>query len=489
MALADTILVPGVYVTVDNSLANTALGESFKTVLIGQKTSAGTATAETFVQVFSEADANEKFGVGSILANMFSAWFANNKTDEVYAVALDDNTGTKATATITVSGTATSSGTLHQYVNGVYVPVSVASGDSETDVADAIVVAISADSTLPVTATNVAGAVTYTAKNEGTVGNEITIGENLNSDQSLPSGITWSFGIGNPNVKRLSGGATDPDVNDAIAAIPDEVVNLFINPYTDSTSLTALDTELTRRWGNTVQLDGHVINSYAGTTAQVTTQGDSLNSEHLTFIDGGFRTATPPYLLASGLGARVSRSASVDPARPFRTLPLTGAYADLPTDRRTFSEKSSILNSGIGTHNVTNDGTVTIDRLITTYKTNALGAADTSYQNTNTMFNLSFMRQSFKTRMLSRYPRHKLADDGTSFGAGQPIATPSSIKGEIIALYEEWIALGLAEDVDTFAETLTVERDAVNRSRVNVTMQPILVGQLYQFDTTLQFIV
>ena len=65
--------------------------------------------------------------------------------------------------------------------------------------------------------------------------------------------------------------------------------------------------------------------------------------------------------------------------------------------------------------------------MVTTYKTNAVGAVDTSYQNTNTMFNLSYMRQSFKTRMLSRYPRHKLADDGTIFGAGQPIATPSTI--------------------------------------------------------------
>ena len=162
---------------------------------------------------------------------------------------------------------------------------------------------------------------------------------------------------------------------------------------------------------------------------------------------------------------------------------------DDPTDRRTFSEKNSILNAGISTHNVQNDGAVAIDRLITTYKTNALGAEDTSFQNTNTMFNLSFMRQSYRIRMLSLYPRHKLADDGTRFGAGQPIATPSSIKGDTIALYQEWIDLGLAEDIDAFAESLSVERDDVNRSRVNTVMQPILIGQLYQFDTTLQFIV
>jgi phage tail sheath gpL-like len=290
-------------------------------------------------------------------------------------------------------------------------------------------------------------------------------------DEVLPGGITLT------SIAQSVAGATDPDINDAIAALPDEIFNLVVNPYTDATSLTALDAELARRWSNTVQLDGHAINAFGGTSSAVVTKGDGLNSEHLTFMDSGKATMVPAYLVSAEAGGRIALSASEDPARPFRTLSLTGMIGDDPTDRRTFSEKNSILNSGISTHVVQPDSTVSIDRLLTTYKTNAVGAVDTSYRNTNTMFNLSL------------YPRHKLADDGTAFGAGQPIATPSGIKGNVIALYQDWINLGLAEDIEAFADALVVERDTVNRSRINITMQPVLIGQLYQFDTTLQFIV
>jgi phage tail sheath gpL-like len=410
--LGSTILVPGVFVTVDNSIANTALGGPFKTVIFGQKTAGGTATAETLVQVFSEADAKEKFGVGSILANMFSEWFKNNASNEVYAIALDDAVGTSNTATFTITGTASATGTIYAYINGVRVMASVASGDTATVVGDSLEAAINANVDLPVTASNSTGTVTITYKNDGTIGNQLDARLNVNEGESTPAGLT--------NVAAVQSiGATDPDINDAIAALPDEVFNLIVNPYTDATSLTALDTELTRRWGNTVQLDGHAINAFGGTSSAVVTKGDALNSEHFTFMDSGKSTMVPPYLVAPEVGGRMAFSADADPARPFRTLQITGMVGDDPSDRRTFTEKQSILSAGIGTHNVQNDSTVVVDRLVTTYKTNAVGAVDTSYQNTNTMFNLSFMRQSFKTRMLSLYPRHKLADDGTAFGAGR----------------------------------------------------------------------
>jgi phage tail sheath gpL-like len=483
--VADTILVPGVFVDIDNSIANTALGESFKTVIIGQNLSTGTATKETLVQVFSASDASAKFGIGSMLSHMFESWFDNNTANEVYAIALEDAVGAvKATSAITYSGTATSNGNASLYIGSTRYDVQITTGDTATVVGDTLVTAITADVDSPVTATNAAGFVTFEAKNGGTVSNQISVRENVLENDVYAAGITAFL-----STAKLGTGSLDPDIADAIAALPDEIFNIIVSPYTDATNMGVLKTELERRWGNLVQLDGHAVHAFSGTSSEVVTKGGALNSEHFTVLDNGKAEITASYLDAAAVGGRVAASASVDPARPFRTLPITGMVGDEPTDRRTFSEKSSILSAGISTHVVQPDNTCNIDRLITTYKTNTLGAPDTSYKNTNTMLNLSFLRQSFRVRMLSLYPRHKLADDGTSFGAGQPIATPSSIKGAIIALYEEWIRLGLVEDVDTFAETLVVERDTVNRSRVNVNMQPILIGQLYQFDATIQFIV
>ena len=481
--IPDSILVPGVFITVDNSLANTATGGAFKTVLFGQKTASGTATVETLKRVYSKAGAAELFGNGSMLDEMFDGWFKTNNISEVYAVALADVTaGTLGTQTLTVTATTALAGTLYLYVNGKLLRIGTTASQTDAQVATAIAAAITADVTLPITATANTAVVTCSAKNKGTLGNQIDIRFNKEADQSFPSGISIAVAAGVT-------GATDPDIADAIAALPDEVFKVIVNPYTDATNLGVLKTELDRRWGATVQLDGHALHGFGGTAATVASKGDALNSEHFTFIDSGKDTLQAPWYWAANLAGRVSFSAAADPARPFRTLGLTGIIGDTASKRRTLSEKNSILTSGIGTHNVLNDGSVVIDRLVTTYKENGVGAADTSYQNTPTMFNLSYLRQAYITRMLSRFPRHKLADDGTVFGAGQPIATPATIKAEIIGLYEEFIRDGLCEDVEAFADTLIVERDLTNRSKVNVNMNPILVGQLYQFDINLQFIV
>jgi phage tail sheath gpL-like len=481
--IPSTILVPGVYVTLDNSLANTALGGSFKTVIIGQKIAAGTATAETLVQVFSDADAKEKFGVGSVLANMFSNWFANNAFNEVYAIALADAGGAVANQTdATITGTATASGSIALYINGTRYQYAVATGDTNAAIATGIAALVNLDVDISVIAVGNAGVAEFTGKNGGLLSDQVDIRVNQNEGEALPAGITI-------DIAESQAGATDPDITDAIAALPDELFNLLVNPYTDATSLTALTTELDRRWGNTVQIDGHAIQAFKGTSSTVATKGDTLNSEHLTMMDAGKLTMEPEYFWAAVTGGQMAGSASVDPARPFRSLEMAGVTGDDPTDRRSFTESNTILLSGTSTHLVGNDGTARIERLVTTYKTNGVGAEDTSYQNTNTMFNLSFLRQSFITRMLSRFPRHKLAEDGTVFGSGQAIATPAVVKGEIIQLYREWITLGLVQDLDTFSDSLSVEIDSVNRSRVNVTMQPELVGQFYQIDNTLQFIV
>jgi phage tail sheath gpL-like len=480
--LGSTVLVPGVYVTIDNSLANTSLGESFKTVIIGDGY-LGTVPDEEFTQVFSVADAGEKFGVRSGIYHMFKEWFKNNSVNEVYGISMTASGGTPADdGKIAFTGTTTEAGTIAVYVNGKRYQANVSSGATAAQIVVLISDVITADPERQVDTSTVLDEVLFTSATSTVLANQIDIRLNATEGESLPAGITAV-------VTPLSNATGTPDINDAIAAIPDEVINLIVNPYTDATSTTALKTELERRWGNTVQIDGHAIMATGGTSSTVTTFGDTLNSEHFTFMDSGKDTMIPPYLVAPEVAGRVAFSADADPARPFRTLPITGMIGDTPTNRRNFNEKNAILNSGIGIHTVQNDSTVTIERLVTTYKENAVGAPDNSYQNTNTMLNLSYLRQSFKTRMLSLYPRHKLADDGTAFGAGQPIATPNGIKGNIIKLYEDWISIGLVEDVDAFAETLVVERDPVNRSRVNVNMQPILIGQLYQFDANLQFIV
>jgi len=485
MTLAPTFKVPGTYSEVDNSQAlQGAQAGQFKSVLIGQKTSGGTATANTFTQVFSAPEGQLLAGAGSILDEMIHAWFENNPTTPVYIVALDDDGGaTAATKTLTFTNNATANGTVYLYINGKLTRIGVTSGDTPTDIATAVAAAVTADVSLPYTAGSSAGVVTLTAKNGGTLGNDIDVRVNLNTGEELPESVDLAIVVGVT-------GATDPDITDAINAVPDDVINLWVNSLTDSTSLAALVAELDNRRSETMQIDGHALQvAPQDTVANTVTFGNALNSEHLTVFDGGVDAPTPPYILAAMIGGQHALSASVDPARPFTTLEIEGAIGDTLTNKRSITDRDSLLNAGISTTKIDDNGTVRIERSITTYKTNGAGAIDLSYLNTNTMLQLSYYRLTYINWMQSRFPRHKLADNGFQGGAGQPIVTPNYIQAAAIAHFDELARQGITDSSgrDDFIDNSTFVRDLSNRSLVSAVVAPKLIGQYYQLFTEIQF--
>lgn len=485
MALAPTFKVPGVYNEIDASQAlQGAQAGSFKSVIMGQKTSGGSITALQFTQIFSAAEGQELAGAGSVLDEMIQAWYANNPTTELYIVAMDDDGGaTAATKTLTVTGPATEAGTVYLYINGKLTRIGVANADVQNDIATAIGAAVNADVSLPYTASVATNVVTLTAKNKGTLGNDIDVRINYNTGEELPAGVAIAIATG-------ATGATDPDLQGAIDAIPDDIVNLWVNSLTDATSLGQLVTELDARWAETMQIDGHAIQAAPqDTAANTVTFGNALNSEHLTVFDSGVSAPTPPYKLAAMLGAQHALSASVDPARPFTTLGLVGALGDTLTNKRSITERDSLLNAGISTTKQSDDGTVRIERSITTYKTNASGAVDTSFLNTNTVLQSSYYRVTYINWMLSRFPRHKLADNGFQGAAGQPIVTPNDLKAAAIGHFKEMVRLGICDDtgLDDFIDGAVFERDLSNRSLVNSTIPPKYIGQFYQLFTRIQF--
>ena len=175
-----------------------------------------------------------------------------------------------------------------------------------------------------------------------------------------------------------------------------------------------------------------------------------------------------------------------DPARPLQTLELVGITPSPIGKRFTLTEKQTLLTSGIATSYVAG-GYVRIERCITTYQTNSLGDADTSYLDSNTLHSLAYIIRRLKSVVTSKYPRCKLADDGTHYGPGQAIVTPSVIKSEIIAMYSRLETEGIVENAEAFAENLIVERNASDPNRVDVLLPPDLVNQLRIFATLVQF--
>lgn len=150
------------------------------------------------------------------------------------------------------------------------------------------------------------------------------------------------------------------------------------------------------------------------------------------------------------------------------------------------TERQSLLNYGIATSFVSG-GQLRVERAITTYQKNTWGQSDPSYLDSETLHQLTEITRRLRNRITQKYPRHKLANDGTRFGAGQAIVTPSVIRGELLAEYSDMEQLGLVENATLFNKYLIVERDSGNPNRINVLLPPDLVNQLRIFALLNQF--
>jgi phage tail sheath gpL-like len=178
-------------------------------------------------------------------------------------------------------------------------------------------------------------------------------------------------------------------------------------------------------------------------------------------------------------------AAQPDPARPRRTLPMPGVLA--PKTVWDNSDRRSALWGGISTWTVDAGGRVLVDRLITTYRENADGIADSSYREVTTLRTLARLRRRWHQRISGKYPRHKLADDGVDYPPGQAIVQPKTIRAEAIAEHRLWEQDGLVQAPEAFAENLIVERMATDPNRLDVRMRVKLVGKFLTLATLMEF--
>lgn len=491
MTIPTTLRVPFMYVEFDPSRA--FQGPSilqYKGLLIGQCISTGTkydnsvAVVGPFL-ITSVDQAAQYFGSGSQLHRMAKFWFLNDRITPLYVIALmDAAAGTQATGTFTFTGTATADGTLSAYINGELISVAVSTGDTATNIGDALVAGI--ETSMPVTAANVTGVVTFTAKNDGTPGNDIDIRINYNEGEELPAGVSCA-------IVGMAGGATDIDISDAIDLFGDEWYHIIIAPYVDATNLALIETELSSRFGYARMIDGMYVCSKRGTLSELSTFGNGRNSPHVTCIENGgiLGSGGPTWSceVASAYGGQLCTEGQADPARPFQLLELVGVLPPEVTERFPLADRNILLYDGIATNTVDSGGKVRIERAITMYQTNASGVSDVAYLDVNTLLTLMYLRYSFRTKILTRYSRAKLADDtDTNFGPNQQIITPKLGKAEAISIFREWQELGLVENIDQFINDLQCYRPSGDVNRLDWVLPPDLINQFRVGAATLQFL-
>lgn len=472
---------PGAYSEIDNSQAvRGPQSVTYRRLLIGQKLSGGTAMANALVRVTSAAQADTLFGAGSMLAGMVRAALAIDTYTELQVMPVVDNAaGAAATGTIVFTGPATTSGTIELLIAGRRVSVGVISGDTATAIGTAAAAAITAAADMPVTAASTTGTVTLTSRHKGETGNSLSAMVNYYTGQVLPAGVGVTF-------TAFSGGSGNPALGSALAALGDEWLQTWGVPYSDSASLATIKTELSSRFAWNREIEAHAFVAARGTQGTLGAIGDSHNSQHLTIIMANDEPM-PAYEKAAETMAIAAYYAAIDPARPIQNLAYTWCLPPVAADRFTNEERNLLLFDGIATSKVATDGTMQVERLITTYKTNAAGGSDISYLDSETLLTLMFLRHDWRDYILRKYPRHKLANDGTRYGAGQPVVTPVVMKAEAISKFREWERLGLVENMADFKANLISERNASDPNRLDMLLPPDLVNQLRIVGSKIQF--
>ena len=491
--IPSNIKVPLYWVEVDPSKAGLPT-INLRALLVGCMNDDGTALPDIPVAIGTEAQAIDKFGEGSELAMMFHAYFKNNFANEVWAGPVQQSVGAAAASgTITVSTPPTEAGTIHLYISGHHVPINVGMSDTAAEVATAIADQINDElnQPLPVEATAAAEVVTVTASFDGVNGNDIRIEMDYYGKVGGDYPVT-GLELTLPADGFLTGGVGTPDMDNLIIAMGEQPFEYICMPYTDSNSLLAWEEEMgfgdSGRWGWQRQLFGHVFSARRGLYSDLVTFGLTRNSGVISILAFEKPTPTTMFEMTAAYTAKAQRALSNDPARPLQTLALAGTLPAKLHDRFNFVELNSLASSGLAIQKCwEGSATPQIAREQTTYQLNLYGQGDDAYELVTTLATLAKILRNQRHAITSKYPRHKLANDGTRFGPGQAIVTPGIIKAELIAQYrqDEWD--GYVEDTRNFKRHLLVERDSNNPNRLNVLYPPDLINQLRIFAVLAQF--
>ena len=505
-------LVPMFMTEFDNSNAAKGGAMPWKNLLIGQAVQAYDSSSRpdayrpksdntgTLKLITSDEQADALYGAGSQIARMIRAFRKNTRNSELWALALADGT-TAATGTITVSlagsaSVAPKSGAIRLMIGGQSVNADVVAGKTAAEIAAAIVAAINENQQLPVTASASSAVVTLTAKNGGTCGQGIDIRYNHYQGQELPTGVELT-------ITAMTGGGSDTSYVTAGVAtiIRGTWFNAVVAGSDDATNVAEIKRILDDRWTATVQqtgvlffsLNGCSVTSGNDTTDYGTaslealcTRGADLDSQVIC-LPSLPETPTPGFEVAAAVLGCVAPKALNDPAQPLSNWAVAGIVAPRETDREDLEGNNLLLKAGCALLTCGNDGTVYLKRMVTTYKTNPAGAKDTSYQQLEKVFTLSFLRWDWNNYLAGRYPHAKLADDGTDFGPGQVIMTPKLGEAELLGRYEYWISKGLVQDYAGFKANLVVVRDPDDDTALQFLIPADLIDQFFIGKSKIQF--
>jgi len=488
----------------------TISNEPQKVLFVGQMIS-GTATAgELVTNIGNAGEEDALFGTRSMVAQMIRQARVINKVTQFDAIALaDDGSAVDATGSIAFSGTATEDGT---YVISVgskanySVTVSVTSGDTATEVGDALETAFALLTNAPVTGANSTGTVTFTAANGGTLGNSYGI-----KVEGSVAGLSTT-------ITAFASGATDPSLTGLFDVIDGERYQTIV--YQSNLTLTTLTTELDARFNvNNEILDGVGLIAKTDSLANILTLGNAQNSKSLTvfgnkvlddtnhkggsmleFDDvitakfGALRAlrltegADISQFVISANGALDSFGGKSIASLPYFNSPVTNLPL-IPVGKGfTATEIEQLIAAGIST--IGNNRTrtqVICGEIVTTRKTDAAGNDEDTFKYLNAVDTSSAIREFYFNNLRARFAQSRLTEGDLQ--ANRNMANKAIIESYLDNLFQQMGDASLAQAGEAarryFKQNRTVTLTLIE-GKVTITMKMPIVVQLRQILATMQ---
>lgn len=406
MSLNATSLAAGVGASVKNvQFQSSAQNVPRKILIIATYDPAKTGVvAETPVLVLSADDAGDQFGFGFMAHRLALQAFEGSNGVETWIQPQAEAGGAVAAAgEIDFAGsTGVIAGTIYLYIAGLSVPVTISTGATVEDIADAVVAAITADKRLPVTAAKVAVTfeVTITAKSKGPWGNDISIAFNLGYGEALPTGVTAA-------VTDMASGAGIPTIADALDALgtgDNANENFFtdvVHGYgQDTTTLDTISTYVgegnvfSGLYSKTVArpfrvLTGDVVADSAGLTALIALADLRKNDRANGVVAVPGSQSHPSEIAALTIGnmARINNDRA---AQSYNGVLLSGIWPGDKADRWTsdYDNRDTAVKNGVSPTRV-QSGDVYLQNVITFYRPDSVPVDSNGYRS---MRNISILQ-------------------------------------------------------------------------------------------------
>lgn len=474
----NSLKVPGVYLKLSLGVGARAGGADPQfVVLFGNKTSAGTATVETEYDVFDEDQARSLFGAGSELFWMAKAAFAANPGVSLKCQVVTESGGTAASATLTVTGTATSAGTIGITVLGEEIEVAYASGDAQNAIAAACNTAINNKSDWPVTSGVSTNVVTATCRQKGPRGNFISWRARVIDG----TGVT----VATSGSGFLASGATSDDPQTSLDVQTAVKRRFLVAPYQDATQLAKFKSHVDAQDEPEAGNPKVVVASSVDTLANATTVATGLNQPRMQ-LNWLEKSDLPPSMVAAAVASFRAGDESSDAAHNFDGEIIPGLLphynkADIPSS----SEMDSALNNGLTPLTSTPSGEVVIVRSVTTKSQDSAGKPDYRVLDSHKVAVPDAIADDLELQIADTFGGTKASKDPPDGQSPPPgVTTPKMVKDLIYArLKNAETELGYLDSgsVDERINSLVVELSTVVNGRFNIVVPLDVIELAHQF--------